>query len=183
MLDFEGNLFYLPVFYLKALPKEHRGEQTQLCEWKPDWDPPVPGFVHTGDIKSSTGEWCRGGLLRLWFCCICLKRQTSKTTSSKISFLYLPAKTWAQGSMVSLVRVDYAIKLHHQLSQEKHWAMNLGPSRHKAFNFTLGKNKIFLIAQFFKAWLWMGSMGLGSGIFLMHYRMEEKQGINTCDTF
>lgn len=61
--------------------------------------------------------------------------------------------------------------------------MNLGPSRHKAFNFTLGKNKIFLIAQFFKAWLWMGSMGLGSGIFLMHYRMEEKQGINTCDTF
>lgn len=77
-----------------------------------------------------------------------LKTQTIfKITSLKIIFLYLPAKTWAQGSVVSLVRVDYAIKLHHQLSQEKHWAMNLGPSRYKAFNFTLEKNEIFLITQ------------------------------------
>lgn len=75
-----------------------------------------------GDIKSSTGEWHsphRQGLLRLWFCCICLKIQTFKPISSKISFLYSPAKTWAHGSVVSLARVDYAIELH-QLLQEKH---------------------------------------------------------------
>lgn len=45
MLDFGGNLFYPPVSYLKAVPKEHRGEQPQPCEPKLDWDLPVPGLV------------------------------------------------------------------------------------------------------------------------------------------
>lgn len=89
-----------------------------------------------------------------FFCFKIRKQMFFKVSSLKIIFLYLPAKPWAQGSVISCVRVDDAIRLHHQLLQENHWAMNLGSSRCKAFNFTLGKKKIkyFWSPGF---WLWM----------------------------
>lgn len=52
--------------------------------------------------------------------------------------------------------------------------MNLGPSRYKAFNFTLEKNKIFLITQFLDLTL-DGFYGVGFRNFLcMQVRVQNE---------
>lgn len=116
MLDFEGKLLYHPVIYLKALPKEHRGEQPQLglglacavvCAQVTSSPAQVNGTAHTERGCSGCG-----------FAVSTLKHKLSKPPPQKSPSL--PHQNLSHGSVVSLVRVDFAIKLHHQLLQEKH---------------------------------------------------------------
>lgn len=146
--------------------------------------PACAGFVHRVTSSpaqvSGTAVHTERGCSGCGFSVSTLKHKLSNLPPQKSpSFTHLPKPELK----VSLARVDCTIKLHHQLSQEKHWAINLGSNRHK---FHLGNKEDIFDHQILRLDL-NEFYGVGFrnffNAFIWEHRMEEKQGTSTDDMF